>query len=100
MPSAGAHDIQHEASNFVMGSTHLHGTCRAGVDPRTSVVDRDGRLHSLHNVYVVDGSYMPYPGGLNPTLTIQANALRIARRIADDATGQASASRVLHPSAT
>lgn len=91
LKAAKARDIRHEASNFVMGSTHLHGTCRAGVDPRTSVVDRDGKLHSLDNVYVVDGSYMPYPGGLNPTLTIQANALRIARRIVHDATGHAGA---------
>jgi paromamine 6'-oxidase/6'''-hydroxyneomycin C oxidase/2'-deamino-2'-hydroxyparomamine 6'-oxidase len=80
--AADARDIAHEASNFTLGSTHLHGTCRAGDDPRTSVVDRDGRVHSVDNVYVVDGSYMPYPGGLNPTLTIQANALRIASKLA------------------
>lgn len=92
LKASGARDIKHEASNFAMGSTHLHGTCRAGDDPRTSVVDRDGKLHSLDNVYVADGSYMPYPGGVNPTLTIQANALRIARLIAHDATGHANAS--------
>lgn len=92
LKAAGARDIKHEASNFAMGSTHLHGTCRAGDDPRTSVVDRNGKLHSLDNVYVADGSYMPYPGGVNPTLTIQANALRIARLIAHDATGHATAS--------
>ena len=97
LKAAGARDIQHEASNFAMGSTHLHGTCRAGDDPRTSVVDPDGKLHSLDNVYVADGSYMPYPGGVNPTLTIQANALRIARQIARDATGHASASLALQP---
>ena len=73
---------------------------RAGEDPRTSVVDRDGRLHSLDNVYVADGSYMPYPGGLNPTLTIQANALRIALLIAHEATGHAGASRALQSAAT
>ncbi|MCU1730124.1 MULTISPECIES: GMC oxidoreductase [unclassified Pseudomonas] len=97
LKAAGARDIQHEASNFAMGSTHLHGTCRAGDDARTSVVDRDGKLHSLENVYVADGSYMPYPGGVNPTLTIQANALRIARQIACDATGHACASLALQP---
>lgn len=83
--AAGARNIQHEPSNFAYGSTHLHGTCRAGEDPRTSVVNRDGKIHSVDNVYVVDGSYMPYPGGLNPTLTIQANALRIARLISGNA---------------
>ncbi|CAB3693873.1 6'''-hydroxyparomomycin C oxidase [Trinickia soli] len=100
LKAAGARDIRHEASNFTMGSTHLHGTCRAGNDPRTSVVNRDGRLHSLENVYVADGSYMPYPGGLNPTLTIQANALRIARLIAQEATGHAVALRTLQTVAT
>lgn len=85
LKASGATEIQHEPSNFAMGSTHLHGTCRAGDDARTSVVDANGRVHSLDNVYVADGSYMPYPGGLNPTLTIQANALRIARLVAQEA---------------
>lgn len=87
LKASGARDISHEPSNFALGSTHLHGTCRAGVDARDSVVDRDGKLHSLDNVYVADGSYMPYPGGVNPTLTIQANALRISRLIVSEAKG-------------
>lgn len=95
LKAAGARDILHTPSNFAMGSTHLHGTCRAGDDPRTSVVDRDGKLHSLDNVYVADGSYMPYPGGLNPTLTIQANALRICRRIVRDATANPASTPAL-----
>lgn len=100
LKAAGARDIQHEASNFSMGSTHLHGTCRAGEDPKTAVVDRDGRIHSLDNVYVVDGSYMPYPGGLNPTLTIQANALRISRLVLEGMKGTSlthTASRAPQP---
>ncbi|MGN6668941.1 MAG: GMC oxidoreductase, partial [Trinickia sp.] len=95
--AAGASDIRCESSNFAMGSTHLHGTCRAGGDARTSVVNANGRIHSLDNVYVADGSYMPYPGGLNPTLTIQANALRIARLIAQEAVSQASAAFAPQP---
>lgn len=55
---------------------------RAGADPRTSVVDGDGRVHEAENVYVVDGGFFPFAGGVNPTLTIQANALRIAGCIA------------------
>ena len=91
LEASGADDIREEPSDFAMGSTHLHGTCRAGHDARTSVVNANGRVHSLDNVYVADGSYMPYPGGLNPTLTIQANALRIARLVAQEAVSQASA---------
>jgi choline dehydrogenase-like flavoprotein len=68
-------------SEFYLGSGHLHGGCRAGRDPRDSVVDRDGRVHSLANVFVADGGFMPYPSGVSPTLTIQANALRIADRL-------------------
>ncbi|MGW8142261.1 GMC oxidoreductase (plasmid) [Sphingomonas zeae] len=84
LAASGAERIGHEASGYAFGSTHLHGTCRAGDDPRRSVVDRDGRVHELDNVFVADGGYMPYPGGLNPTLTIQANALRIARALLPD----------------
>lgn len=81
---AGATNIQHEESDFAHGSSHLHGTCRAGDNPATSVVDGWGRVHSAPNVYIVDGSFMPYPGGLNPTLTIQAHALRSAKAVAGD----------------
>jgi 6'''-hydroxyparomomycin oxidase len=78
---AGATGVRHEPSGYQRGSAHLHGTCRAGTDPATSVVDADGRLHSADNVWVVDGGYLPYAGAVNPTLTIQANASRIAKII-------------------
>lgn len=56
----------------------VHGTCRAGSDPRSSVVDGHCRVHGLRNLYVVDGSFMPTSGGASTTLTIVANALRAA----------------------
>lgn len=77
----GAKQIQCNPSYYYMGSAHLHGTCRAGLDENTSVVDKYGKFHTLDNLYVVDGSFMPFAGGVNPTLTIQANALRIAENI-------------------
>jgi paromamine 6'-oxidase/6'''-hydroxyneomycin C oxidase/2'-deamino-2'-hydroxyparomamine 6'-oxidase len=76
---AGARSITTEPSYYEIGSSHLHGTCRAGTDPATSVVDRDGRLHQVDNVWVADGGYMPYAGAVNPTFTIQANSRRIAK---------------------
>jgi choline dehydrogenase-like flavoprotein len=79
--AAGCTLIRRESSYFWMGSTHLHGTCRAGDDPRTSVTDPDGRVHSMSNVVVVDGGLLPFPGGVNPTLTIQALALRSAHQL-------------------
>ncbi|MBK8480475.1 MAG: GMC family oxidoreductase [Proteobacteria bacterium] len=57
------------------------GTCRFGSDPRQSVLDRDCRVHSAANVLVTDGSFMPSSGGVPNTLTIEANALRVADRI-------------------
>jgi choline dehydrogenase-like flavoprotein len=80
--AAGASNIAECESGYALGSRHLHGTCRAGSDPRTSVVDRWGRVHDSDNVFVVDGGFFPYPGGVNPTFTIQANAWRISAEIA------------------
>ncbi|MGJ0577151.1 GMC oxidoreductase [Xenorhabdus bovienii] len=79
--AAGATQIHSKRTRSEEGSTHLHGTCRSGTDPTRSVLDPNCRVHELENLYVVDGSFMPFPGGLNPTLTIQANALRVAQHV-------------------
>lgn len=63
-------------------TAHLAGTARMGTDPATSVCAPSGRLHDLDNVYVADASTWPTYPGFNPTLTIMANALRIARGLA------------------
>jgi choline dehydrogenase-like flavoprotein len=60
---------------------HPCGTCRFGDDPAESVLDRDNRAHGLDNLYVVDASFFPSSGGVNPSLTIAANALRVAEVI-------------------
>jgi choline dehydrogenase-like flavoprotein len=62
-------------------SAHHAGTARMGENPDTSVCDRFGRLHEVDNVHVVDGSLFPTFPGFNPTLSILANSLRIARAI-------------------
>ncbi|GAA3372896.1 GMC family oxidoreductase [Streptomyces sannanensis] len=82
--AAGCELVLREPSGWAMGSSHLHGTCRMGTDPRSSVTDPDGRLHDVDNVYVGDGAVLPYPAGTNPTLTIQAVALRTARKLLQD----------------
>lgn len=61
---------------------HCCGTLRFGDDPRTSVLDRDCRSHDVRNLYVVDASFMPTSMGINPSLTIAANALRVGDRLA------------------
>jgi choline dehydrogenase-like flavoprotein len=62
---------------------HLLGTARMGTDPATSVVDPWGRAHDVGNLYVVDGSVFVTAGGVNPTNTICALALRFADRLVD-----------------
>ena len=61
---------------------HPMGTCRFGDDPASSVLDRNCKAHELDNLYVVDASFMPTGGGVNPSLTIAANAVRVAEAIA------------------
>jgi choline dehydrogenase-like flavoprotein len=65
-----------------MNYGHPCGTCRFGSDPASSVLDRDCRAHDLENLYIVDASFMPRSGAINPSLTIAANALRVAPQIA------------------
>lgn len=62
---------------------HVCGTCRFGVSSRSSVLDHNNRAHDLENLYVVDASFFPTSGGINPSLTIAANALRVAKKIHD-----------------
>ncbi len=57
------------------------GTARMGHDPRDSVLDPTGRAHDVANLYVTDGSGFPSSGGAPFTLTIIANALRVASHI-------------------
>jgi choline dehydrogenase-like flavoprotein len=61
--------------------SHALGTLRMGVDARTSAVDHDCRFRGVDNLYVLDGSVMPTSAGVNPSLTIAANALRAAHRL-------------------
>lgn len=63
-------------------TSHLMGTCRMGDDPDNSVVDADGRSWELRNLWICDGSLFVTSGSVNPSLTIQALALRMADRIA------------------
>ena len=57
---------------------HPCGTCRFGDDPETSVLDSTNRAHGVLNLYVTDASFFPSSGGVNPSLTIAANAIRVA----------------------
>ena len=59
-------------------NSHQAGTIRAGTDPATSVLDANCRSHDVANLYVVDSAFFPSLPVMNPSLSIAANALRVA----------------------
>jgi choline dehydrogenase-like flavoprotein len=65
----------------VAGTGHQNGTIRFGHDPATSALNVDCRSHEVDNLYVVDASFFPSSSAVNPTLTIIANALRVAEHL-------------------
>ncbi len=84
---SGAHPVLLERSLYlgknipIGGTAHQAGTARFGTDPAKSVLDLNCRAHEIDNLYVADASFFPSIGSVNPTLTIIANALRVADRI-------------------
>ena len=60
------------------GVGHQNGTCRMGNDPATSVLDPHCKAHDLDNLYVVDASCFVSASAVNPSLTVIANAIRVA----------------------
>ena len=61
----------------IAGVGHQAGTCRFGTDPKTSVLDVNCKAHEVDNLYVVDTSFFPSIGAVNPSLTAMANAMRV-----------------------
>lgn len=60
---------------------HPMGTCRMGTSPDTSVTAPDGSVWGHEGLYVVDASVFPSSLGINPALTVAANAMRVAEGI-------------------
>ena len=81
---AGAHPVLMDHKLYfgqdvpIGGTAHQAGTARFGTDPTTSVLDINCKAHDVGNLYIVDASFFPSIGAVNPTLTIIANALRVA----------------------
>ncbi len=67
----------------IAGVAHQAGTCRFGDDPATSVLDADCKAHEVDNLYVVDTSFFPSIGAVNPALTAMANAIRVGEHLAE-----------------
>jgi choline dehydrogenase-like flavoprotein len=80
LEAAGAESVRDFGLSPMWG-WHLLGTARMGDYPANSVVNRFHRAHEVPNLFVVDGSSLPTGGGVNPSATIQALALRCADHI-------------------
>ncbi|QFU24086.1 GMC family oxidoreductase [Shewanella eurypsychrophilus] len=80
MKAMGAHKAW--GNVFTQPTSNLvAGGCRFGNDPKTSVLDKNCKVHDCDNLYVTDGSFMPNGGSVTPTFTIYANAFRVADKI-------------------
>ena len=77
LEAAGGREIWEQDDD----TCHMNGTARMGDDPATSVVNADCRSWDIPNLWICDGCVFPTVGGVNPSLTIQAIALRTADRI-------------------
>jgi choline dehydrogenase-like flavoprotein len=80
LESMGADDMKVVAEGLT-GRHLIHGTCRAGKDPRNSVLNKFCQTHEVPNLFVVDGSFLPTSGGSPSTLTILANSFRTGNEI-------------------
>ncbi|ROR29508.1 FAD-dependent oxidoreductase [Inmirania thermothiophila] len=89
LAAAGVEAVAAEFGSLdLFQSTHVFGTCRMGRDPRTSVVDDQGRSHRWRNLWIADASVFPSSGGGEaPSLTVEALAIRTADAILAAARG-------------
>jgi len=80
----------------IAGCAHQAGTCRFGTDPGASVLNVDCRAHELDNLYVVDASFFPSIGAVNPALTVMANALRVGDHLLERMGARESRAEPVH----
>ncbi len=71
-----------DGTGYGIIATHLFGTCRAGTDPKHSVVDAHLQVHGTPNLYVMDASVFPTNTGVNPQHSIMAISTMASRRLA------------------
>ena len=78
----------------VAGCAHQSGTCRFGTDADSSVLDVNCRAHEVDNLYVVDTSFFPSIGAVNPALTAMANAVRVGDHLIERMGAKSTATNV------
>jgi choline dehydrogenase-like flavoprotein len=72
-----AHSIYLHKGMPIGATAHQAGTVRFGTDPASSALDVFCKAHEVDNLYVVDTSFFPSIGAVNPSLTAIANAMRV-----------------------
>jgi choline dehydrogenase-like flavoprotein len=75
--------LEEDLTRFGAYGGHHIGTTRMGTDPENSVVDANGKLHTVDNLYISSASVFPTSSQANPTLTIVAMSLRLADHLAE-----------------
>lgn len=78
----------------ISGVAHQNGTVRFGTDPATSALDVNCRMYEVDNLYLADSSFFVSSSAVNPTLTIIANALRVADHLTEQLGTHATVSAV------
>lgn len=73
--------LEEDLMRFGAYGGHHIGTARMGTDARTSVVDADCRVHTVHNLYVAGSAVFPTSSQANPTLTLLALSLRLGSHL-------------------
>jgi choline dehydrogenase-like flavoprotein len=71
-----------DAAQVTLGSFHLMGSARMGSSASDSACNPDGESWDVKDLFVVDGSVLPTGLGVNPMVTIEAAAHKIARGMA------------------
>ena len=75
------HSLIFEKHGGIETTSHQCGTLRMGTDPANSVLDPLCKAWEIDNLYVVDGSFFVSSAAVNPSLTIAAQALRVAAHL-------------------
>jgi choline dehydrogenase-like flavoprotein len=79
---ADADHAGYGAGQVHLGSFHIMGSARMGGSPADSACDPSGQTWDVRDLYVCDGSAFPTASGVNPMITIEAVAHKIARGMA------------------
>jgi choline dehydrogenase-like flavoprotein len=75
-------DMQDESPpSDLHGGWHHMGTTRMHTDPAKGVVDQNGRVHGMSNLFIAGPSVFPTGGYANPVLTIVALSIKLADHI-------------------